>query len=913
MPPRRNQKKKIDPDLLPESITKPGPHEPLIKYFTEDEPPEQLFEQWADFYEKKPQIAIRELISIVLFIGSGFEIEIRDQDIKKSLTKEVEEKFSEKLKEAQGDTPIDEFFKGTKEKAYDFWTKLSNSLIVSKGLFLDEFDDFIKGWLFTFCESNDRSLRSSATVAVCSIINFLADSISTSIQELKKLKKGSSKSKSSKQSVVNHQIESFETELDNSRSLAIELFTSVIRPRSRDYDQKIRELCIKTMGEISRNAPEDFSDMNFIKVLGNALTDESPRTRKQAIKQMEAILSSNCDIDDFKPFFKSYSPILVKICNDTDNTLAISALNLMIKLHKNKLFFCNDEEVEPIFTITSDDQATVRNQAAKFLANFIFNGSLLESENLKKSKKSNKQDIDEAQLNKFADLAEDFSESELSNSVQAFSLILGCFQNWDLISEIILSSDDKSRRNLFVKILSISASFVKEDDISDLTIAMIEHLQKPRVKGLLELFKTNNTELMYLTQILQYMDIETISDDTYKEQFKLLLKKLQELFKSNNSKPVYMNIINGIYKWTKTATKKSKSSLVKLAKEKLESISKDFNNLKDADSTELDKFLAIATFHDFSQNSKLRDYLKEITDTEDNDDDSSDKASEGTHISAIALKCLETLYIWDVKRLRNESEKDKTEYFAEFDSLQRIFIQHLHSPVLEIKTAAFCALGSLFSLAKFVVDEIDINTECFETFIDTYHELGKNRASSFKSLIRPILSRVIPMKYSVHAFWYLQDDNIKLYVRDFEKDINEEDYPIDGSEIGRLINILIKGEANGKMNAFLKPPLITKVKAFVRSIAKKITPRDAILSYINNNNGAEELIPVYAPIFENMSYSDAEFVKPSAEGKVLTIISKILAGKKLKPKDFVVAVKSSKKDDDDDDDDDEEAESEGID
>lgn len=906
MPPRKSKLKKIDPDLLPESVTKEGPHEPLVKYFTEEEPPKELFEQWADFYEKKPHVAIRELITVILFIGSSVEIEIDDKEFKKNLTSEVEEQFTEKLKEVESDTPIDDFFKGANEKAYDFWTELSNSLIVSKGLFLDEFDDFLKNWVFTFCESNDRTLRRSATVTVCSIIKFLADSVNTSNTELEKLKKGS-KSKSSKTSVVNHQIESFETELDNSRSLAMELFTSVMKPRLRDKDDKIREICIKTMGEISILAPEDFGDNNFIKLLGNALTDESPRNRKQAIKQMEAILSNNSDASDssqYKAFFKSYSPTLVKICNDTDNTLSISVFKLMTKMHKKKLFFCSGEDVEPIFKLTGDDAVNVRNQAAKFFTNFVFNGTLLEDEELKGSKQKNKQIVNEAQLNKFASLASDFSESELTNSIEAFSPLLECLQNWDLISEIILSPDYKKERNLFARILSISASFVSEDEVSDLTVAMVAHLQKQKDQGLLELFKKNNTELTYLTQILQYMDITTLSGASHERQFKMLLEKLHNLFKSNNSKPVYMNIINGIYQWTKA--KKKKSNLSKLANAELDNIAKDFSSLKGADKTKLDKFLAVATFHDFSKNTKLRDYLKEITDTEDSEEETNDE-----NISAIALKCLETLYIWDIKRLKDKDEKDKTEYFAEFDSLQRIFIQNLNSPALDIKTAAFCALGSLLSLAKFVVEENDINTECFEPFIYTYHKLGKNQVTSFKSLIRPILSRVIPLKYAVHAFWYLQDDEIKLYVRDFMKDISDEDYPINGSEIGKLMKYMIDEEANGNIDTFLKPPRITKLKAFIRAIATKINAGDAIYSYIVDNKGAEELVPVYAPLFENMNFSDAEYVKPSAEGKVLTIINKILSGKKLKAKDFVVVVKKSKESNDDEYDD--EAESEGTD
>lgn len=909
MPIRKSKTKNIDPDLLPESITKPGPHEPLIKYFTEEEPPKELFDQWADFYEKKPLIAIRELISVVLFIASGIEIEISDNDIKKCRSEEIIKALHDKLEEFDADAhiPVDDFIKGTNEKAYKFWTELCNSLIVSKGLFSEEFDVFIKDWAFAFCEANDRTLRSASTIAICSILNFLAESIKDTNAGLEKFKKSNSKSKSNKSTVTQHQIEKFETELDNSRTLSRELFTSVLKPRLRDVVPKIREICIQTMGELSKLAPEDYSDMNFIKLLGNALTDESSKNRKQAIKQIESILTSSHDLDTYKPFFKSISPTLIKICYDTDNTLVVSVFELMSKMLKKEVFECDDEQIDSIFKITGDDADKVRNHAAKFFTNYLFKGTLLEDENLKGGKKNNKQAINEAQLNEFARLSDEFSDSELTNSIQAFSSKLDCFQNWDLISEIIISSNDKSERVHFAKILSISASFATDDDVESLTIAMVTHLQKQKSQGLLDIFKKNNNALTALSQILQYMDINVLSGAAQERQFKLLLEKLHELFISNNTKAFYTNIINGIHSWCKNATqtkgKKKQHSMAQLANSELESIAEDFTTLKDGDETKLDKFLAMATFHDYSENKELRDFLKEAIDSEDND-------TESNHAVSTAIRCLEKFYMWDVKRLKDKSETEKAEYYIEFDSLQKLFITQLNSQNLEIKTAAFCALGTFLALSPFVANEIDVDSNCFETFIDTFHDLENNKLASFKSLIRPILSRVIPMKYAIHAFWYLQDNDIKPLVKDFMEDINENDYPIDGSEIGRLISIMIKKEANGSVETFAQPSRISKIKTVMKAIATKVTAKDAILSYINNNNGAEELIPAYSPIFENMSYSDAEFVKPSAEGRILKIINKIIKGKTLKPKDFVVIVKKPKESSESEND---EAESEGTD
>lgn len=903
MPPKKSKAVTIDPDLLPESITKVGPHEPLITFFTEEKSSKALFEHWADFYEKKPAIAIRELISVIPFIATGREVEIKEKDVQKNRWEDIKTNIHDILQEIQIETPIDEYFKGTSTKAFDFWTKLCNELIVPKGLFLDEFDIF-KDWAFEFCEANDRTLRSAAIIAICSILEFLADSIKRSTEALDNLQNST---KSDKSAVTKRQIETFQTELDNSRTLSMQLYTTVIKPRSRDYDPKLREACTITMGKIIQLAPDDFGDMNIIKVLINALNDESSKNRKQAIKQIESLISPKSDLKEFAPFFKQISPILVKICDDVDNSLSIAAFKLMNKMLKKKLFHCKTGEVECIFKLTGDDSLNVRTQAAQFFTNFLFKGKLVKDLKQSGNDESQVQALNEAQLTEFARLSSEFSEAQLINSISVFSTMLDCFSNWDLICEIIISSDDSNQQQEFVKILSISAEAHSkngtDDQIDRLTHSMLSYLSKSKNQGLLQLFDNDETSLSYLTYILQYLDITVISGVSQEKLFSSLLDTLHHIFIKSTNRNVYMNLINGISQWSKQTTKKSKSKLAQLAQKEISNIAKEFSSLTNEN---LEKFQAILTFHDFSQNEKIRDFLKEVSDLDSN-------TESEVHAAAVAIKCLETMYIWDVRRVKDK-EDEKEEYFVEFDSLTRIFVRNLHSQHLEVKTAAFDAFGSLLSLARFVVADADIDTDSFETFVETFHELGENQQASFKSLTRPIINRIIPYKYAIHSFWYLQDNGLKPYVKDFMKTIDDEEYPIDGSELGSLFDFMIQNNFDGDLVQFVQPPQVTKSKAFIKAIANKITARESILSCLNTLGRCDELIPVLAPILENMSYADAEFVRPSADGQMLEIINKVIKGKKLKPKDFAVTIKKPKKVESEDnyDDEDDDAEDEGA-
>ncbi|OHT12421.1 SCC3-like protein A [Tritrichomonas foetus] len=852
MPPRKNKSKAIDPELLPEVVTKVNPHEPLTKYFDE-EPPKELFDQWADFYEKRPREAITELISMILFIG-GVELEISEKQIKKSLFKEVREKYHEKLEELTTDTLIEQYLKEKDTKAFSFWTDLCNSLIVSKGLFTDAFETF-KEWAFDFCEANDRTLRSTATIAMCAILEFVADSISKAGTELEKLNKSKKKS-----SVTKHQMETFQAEFDNSKTLAMQIYTTVMRPRLRDVDPRIRAACNKTIFVISQLVPDEFANPNIMKVLVNALTDESIKNRKEAIKQIEGILlsSDNDFIEEFKPFFKSISPVLVKICDDVDNGLVIAAFRLMTKMQQKKVFTCKD--VDSIFKITSDDAINVRSMAAKFFSNFIFNGIIKKQVGAK-----DVQALNEAQLNKFADLASEFSDAELTNSIQAFSK-LDCLQNWNLIAQLIISfaAEDIENAVIYAKILSISASFAPEDKIESLTTAMLSHLSKAKNHGLLEIFKNDDQTLSYITSVLGVIDITTLGGAAQEKQFKVLLESLHKIFMASKHQPVYMNIINGIHSWCK-----GKGKLTKLASNELTSIIKDFSTLTEGDVAKLEKFYAIATYHDFSKKTKIREFLKEAVDYDEDDD-----------YAALAIKTLALFFQWDVRRLKGEDEAKKGKYYEEFDSLQKIFIRKLHSDPLSVKTAAFCALGNLLSLSLFVAQYNEIETDCFQSFFEVFHDL-EDKETSFRPFVRPLINHVAPMKYAVHVLWYLQDPELKPLVKSFLKEIDENEIPFDGSELGKLVK-----------NHFHETTA-TKLKMAMRTIANKVIPRDAISSWLDTGfDQQEELIAIYAPLLEKLSYQDAEFVKPSATGQVLQILEKITKGKKLKPSDFVVVKKS---------------------
>ncbi|KAH0786802.1 sister-chromatid cohesion protein 3 [Histomonas meleagridis] len=850
MPPKSTRKKKpeINPEHLPEEMTKVGPHDPLKTYFS-DECSDVLFEQWADFYEKRPQIAIRELISMIPFIG-GVDIEITEKQIKKSLFKEVKDLFQEQSEDRQVDSPVELYFKNLDQKAFKFWTDLCNSLIVCKGLFLDAFDIF-KDWVFDFCEAPNRTLRESAIVSILAIESFLAESISKASEELDKL--NSSKKQTN---VTKRQIEEFTTELESSRSLSMEFFTTVIRHRFRDVDPKIRELCVKTIGEAGMVAPNDFN-ANILKYITKSLNDENAKIRRCSLSQIKELLNAG-DVNALKSYFKTITPELLTLCNDKDNSIVVATLGLMTKLNKKKLL--KEIDIKPLFKLTIDEAQNVRNASAKFITSYYFLNKIPKS-----MKTKNKEEINESQLREFSKLVSKFSNDELLVCIESFIDHLDCLQNWELIMQIILLNDNKKENLLFVKILCDSALYSSKTD--QLTEAIIRHLSK-----LLKMYKDNDEALLSLTSLLTQFDINAIEGAAAENQFKTLLDSFKTMFDSTQNIDICINVINAFGKWKKSngkQTNKVNSILKKFAK--------SFEKVTDDN---LIKFSLFSRIYDFSQNQEIRNFLLEEVDNENDE------------LSSTAIKTLNNIFQNDIQRLMNASDGDKAGYIEEFRSLQTLFGRKIHFDSDIVKTSAFNALGTMYMLCQFINAKELIDDTISYSFFKAFHSL-ENKIDSFDFLTRPIIVQALPMKFAVHAFWYIQDPELKPRVKQFMNNIS--DYlPVEGYELGELVRTLDYTPS--------------KLKSAMKTLAKKVDARSAIDSWLDKPD--DSLIPYYAPFLSMLTSTEAELLRPIAKGQTAMILQKIENGKKLKQKDFVYVPPKEKQVSEEEEETDEEADEE---
>ena len=456
----------IDPSLLPPEMTHVGPHEPIVSYFTSENPSE-ILEQWVDFFEKRPAIAVRELIDVIIYIA-GATYELTELQVKKQEFEKVQKDIETILKEQTEKSEITLFFENKSSKAHDFWIDLGNNLIVSKGLYKDEFDIF-KQWSANFCDSFIRPLRQASTVAILSLTEFLAESISKSSEGIEKLKKAKEKT-----ALKDRQLKDFQNEKKSAQELSMEFFANIIKKRFNDVDLALRTVCVNTTSKLIEISPEQFENGNFMKYIGTALQDENTKVKKEALKAAISLLDNSENSEDseaIQVFFKRNITNIVRLCDDSDNGLVIPAFDLLTKL-ADKDLMKDVEKAEVVFKLTADDSSNVRNSAAKFFSKIFFS---------QKAKKGEQQEMYESNIRKFASLCGELSPNAIQNSVESHWKYVKALQEFELMVQILLSADSPEDYIVFAHILAACAFVAdskKSKSIQDMTTSVIGHFKE---------------------------------------------------------------------------------------------------------------------------------------------------------------------------------------------------------------------------------------------------------------------------------------------------------------------------------------------------------------------------------------------------------------------------------------------------
>lgn len=259
MPPKKRSPTKKTKEILieePEESKEdlsPAPfHIEIYEYFSKKEFSDEDLDLWFDFYEQKTKYAVLELLSTVVIIA-GFDFHLTVQHIRESTRDEIFSEINALIDTSTAIPPIVEQMEGTNQLVSQFWSNFFHKFFIRKFHTKAEFEIF-RDWTFTFSDSDNRTLRISATFCLLICLESLSSFLSKGKNILYS-------------------------------KLFTQILSSVIKYRIRDIDVDLRNLIIQKVSLTIQVSPSEYEANNFVHYLTDSLFDESSKNRKEALKE----------------------------------------------------------------------------------------------------------------------------------------------------------------------------------------------------------------------------------------------------------------------------------------------------------------------------------------------------------------------------------------------------------------------------------------------------------------------------------------------------------------------------------------------------------------------------------------------------------------------------------------------------
>ncbi|KAH7318667.1 hypothetical protein B0I35DRAFT_353960 [Stachybotrys elegans] len=240
-----------------------------------------------------------------------------------------------------------------------------------------ELMDNLHSWLGSMSSSSLRPFRHTATTIALAIQSGLVEvagildrRISNTEQQLQNAKKAKNKTKAT-------EIQRSLTEATGNRktcSEAIEsYFDTVFVHRYRDVDPKIRAECVEALGSWIWNLPNIFMDPSYLRYLGWMLSDTSPTTRQEVLKQLHKVFKR--DAPQLGHFIDRFRPRLIEMATqDSEVSVRVAAISVIDTLRESALL--DPGEIDAIGKLIFDNEIRIRKAAVGFFVACI--GDVLE-------------------------------------------------------------------------------------------------------------------------------------------------------------------------------------------------------------------------------------------------------------------------------------------------------------------------------------------------------------------------------------------------------------------------------------------------------------------------------------------------------------------------------------------------------
>ena len=234
----------------------------------------------------------------------------------------------------------------------------------------------IEVWVHTMSSSTLRPFRHTATVIALTIGNTLctvAADIADNAAKTMRQKEGEEK----KKNLNKERVKALETKIaegDRRRTQVVDsmkdLLDAVFIHRYRDVDPKIRLECVTALGNWITTLPDVYFDGMHLRYLGWVLSDVSPSTRAEVIKQLSKLFKNEDNAPRLRTFTEKFRARIVEMAvRDSEVTIRASTVELLDMIRKTGLL--EPDDIDVIGRLIYDTEPRVRKAVASFFAENI--------------------------------------------------------------------------------------------------------------------------------------------------------------------------------------------------------------------------------------------------------------------------------------------------------------------------------------------------------------------------------------------------------------------------------------------------------------------------------------------------------------------------------------------------------------
>ncbi|KAL2148780.1 hypothetical protein VTH82DRAFT_1927 [Thermothelomyces myriococcoides] len=347
--------------------------------FASGDSPDKVATEWYHKYQADDAAAVTDLVNCILQ-SAGCDQQVTQDDIRdpENCSNRLADLQNVYTEEGITDYPLISRAKSTKsfrDLLVGFFRSLVTVLHETDVLYKDgALMENIARWVASMSSSTLRPFRHTATTvalameaALVEAAKKLDDRITRMTQQVdaEKSRKGKNKERLA---VIQKNLQEAEQSRQICQDQITDFFETVFVHRYRDIDPKIRTECVEALGTWIWLLPTFFEKPEYLRYLGWMLSDITPQTRQEVLKQLARILKR--DAEKLGHFIDRFRPRLVEIATkDADVSVRVAALSV-IQILKD-MGMLEPDEIDAIGRLVFDSELRVRRAVIDFFAGCV--------------------------------------------------------------------------------------------------------------------------------------------------------------------------------------------------------------------------------------------------------------------------------------------------------------------------------------------------------------------------------------------------------------------------------------------------------------------------------------------------------------------------------------------------------------